>query len=54
MRYFIVVYDEDDYPYITFENYKEAAKYFNTSAESIRCNVCRHQKKKYKKKNRKY
>ena len=46
-KYFLAVYDNDDFPYINFESYKEAAKFFNTSVDSIRCNVSRKQKKKY-------
>ncbi len=47
-KYFLAVYDNDDFPYINFESYKEAAKFFNTSVDSIRCNVSRKQKKKFK------
>ena len=47
-KYFIAMYDSDDMPYMTFESYKEAAKYLNTSKEVLRCNVCRKLKKKFK------
>lgn len=48
MRYFIAMYDEDDMPYMTFESYKECAKFIGTSKDAIMCNISRHQKKKYK------
>lgn len=47
-KYIIAMYDEDDYPYMTFENYKEAAKFFNTSSRALQCNICRNQIKKYR------
>lgn len=47
-KFFIAMYDEDDYPYMMFENYKECAKFFKTSQAVITCNISRHQKKKYK------
>lgn len=47
-RFFIAMYDSEDYPYMTFENYKEAAKFLHTTSDVIACNICRHQKKKYK------
>lgn len=47
-KYFIAMYDEDDYPYMTFESYKEAAKFLHTSKDVLCCNICRHLRKKYK------
>ena len=44
-KYFIAMYDEDDYPYMT---YKEAAKFLHTSKEVLCCNICRHLRKKFK------
>lgn len=39
--YLIAMYDlEDNYLY-EFKNYKECAKYFNTSKDSIQCYICR-------------
>lgn len=48
MKYFIAMYDSEDYPYMTFENYKEAARFLGTTNKVIACNICRHQKKKYR------
>ena len=48
MKYFIAMYDDEDYPYMIFENYGEVARYFNTTTKVIACNICRHQKKKHK------
>lgn len=45
MRYFIAVYDKDDMPYITFEDYKECARFFKTSSATIRCNISRKQER---------
>ena len=47
-KYCIAMYDEDDYPYMIFENYKEAAKFLHTSKEVIHCNISRKQRKLYK------
>lgn len=46
-KFCIAMYDEDDMPYMTFENYKEVAKFFKTSTKVIACNISRKQKKKY-------
>lgn len=45
MRYFLAVYDKDDMPYMTFEDYKECSKFFKTSSATIRCNVARKQER---------
>lgn len=47
-RFFIAMYDSEDYPYMTFENYKEAAKFLHTTSDVIACNIYRCQKKRYK------
>ena len=46
-KFCIAMYDEDDMPYMTFENYKEVAKFIKTSTKVIACNISRKQKKKY-------
>lgn len=48
MKYFVAMYDEEDFPYMIFEDYKEAAKFLETTRKVIACNICRHQPKKYK------
>ena len=47
-KFFIAMYDEEDYPYMVFENYKEAAKFLHTTNKVIACNICKHQRKKYR------
>lgn len=48
MRFFIAMYDKDDMPYMTFENYSEMAKFFNTTPKVINCTMYRKHKKLYK------
>lgn len=46
----ITMYDlEDNYLY-EFKNYKDCAKYFNTSIKSIQCYICRNKQEKIDKK----
>lgn len=46
----ITMYDlEDNYLY-EFKNYKDCAKYFNTSIKSIQCYICRNKQGKIDKK----
>ena len=44
-KYFLAIYDEDDYPYAVCENFSEAAKLFRTTSASVRSSVCRFNKK---------
>lgn len=37
----IVMYDIDDNYIMSFDNYKECAEYFNTSAKCIHCYISR-------------
>lgn len=41
----IAMYDLSDNLITVFENTKECAKYFNTTTNVIRCNICRKVKK---------
>ena len=43
-NYTIAMYDLEDNLITVFESYKECAKYFKTSIESIHCYICRSQK----------
>ena len=47
-KYFIVMYDSDDMPYMTFENYEEAAHFFHTDKKVLHSNICRKLRKKYR------
>lgn len=41
----IAMYDLEDNLINVFDNYKECAKYFNTTSAVIRCYICRKNKK---------
>ena len=40
----IAMYDLEDNLVTIFDNYKECAKYFNTSVKVIQCHICRARK----------
>lgn len=46
----IVMYDLEDNLITVFDNYKECAKYFNTSVNTIKVHICKSKKGKTKKK----
>ena len=46
----IAMYDLDDNLITVFDNYKECAKYFNTSVNTLKVHICNSRKGKTKKK----
>ena len=43
-KYTIAMYDLEDNLITVFDSYRECARYFKTSIESIHCYICRSQK----------
>lgn len=41
--YCLMLYDSQDFPIAYFDNYKEAAIYLKSSAETIMCAILRHE-----------